>query len=84
MCHCRCKQNIMKVERISRDKVKAKYEFEDYSQLDKHDDLSGVPGMNPIYNFKSKAIGVSCLHCSITGLRRVCSLQFVYGIQTND
>ncbi|KAJ6412348.1 hypothetical protein OIU84_005412 [Salix udensis] len=45
-----CKQNIMKVERISRDKVKAKYEFEDYSQLDKHDDLSGVPGRGTVRN----------------------------------
>ncbi|KAG6776322.1 hypothetical protein POTOM_019828 [Populus tomentosa] len=38
-----CKQNIMKVERTRRDKVKTEYEFEDYSQHPKHDNLSGLP-----------------------------------------
>jgi hypothetical protein len=41
----------MKVERTRRDKVKAEYEFEEYSQLPKHDDQSGFPGMNPLYHF---------------------------------
>lgn len=35
----------MKVERTRRDKVKAEYELEDYSQLPKHDNLSGFPGV---------------------------------------
>lgn len=56
MCHCRCKQNIMKVERTRRDKVKAEYEFEDYSQHPKHDNLSGflVESSLPLLNQSPK------------------------------
>ncbi|KAJ6931097.1 hypothetical protein NC652_014563 [Populus alba x Populus x berolinensis] len=54
-----CKQNIMKVERTRRDKVKAEYEFEDYSQHPKHDNLSGflVESSLPLLNQSPKVGG---------------------------